>query len=55
MNFIEGWKYIKIFLKHPEISLKCHAYKMLLEQCSVFKHEQEWQDQEDIGKLPTHF
>ena len=22
---------------------------------AVFKHEQEWQDQEEIGKLPTHF
>ena len=22
---------------------------------AVFKREQEWQDQEEIGKLPTHF
>ena len=27
-------KIYKIFLKHPEISVACHIYKMLLEQCS---------------------
>ena len=43
----------KDFLKTPENIFNISCLQNAIR--AVFKREQEWQDQEEIGKLPTHF